>query len=218
MYTLYGAPGSGATPVHAALTLIGAPVQAVDVSPWESEAERERTGRVNPMRQVPALVTPQGELITESAAILVWLADRHPEAGLAPPPDHALRAQFLRWMVFIPASIYAMYWVRDDPARLVPDPAAQPAMLERSADRIAHCWQQMDRQVPRGTPYLLGDRLGVLDLYVAEVSRWTPRRQRYTAQAPRLGEVVRRVDADSRLAAFWAERYPFDAGWDVAGP
>ena len=97
-YTLYGAPGSGAVPIHAALTLIGAPVQAVDIAPWESDAERDRAGEVNPARQVPALRTPEGELLTESAAILVWLGDRHPQAGLAPGIDHPLRAQYLPWM------------------------------------------------------------------------------------------------------------------------
>jgi GST-like protein len=70
-YTLYGAPGSGATPIHAALTLIGAQVETVDVATWESDAERERVSGVNPMRQVPALVLPSGEVMTESAAILI---------------------------------------------------------------------------------------------------------------------------------------------------
>lgn len=218
MYTLYGAPGSGATPVHAALTLIGAPVATVDVAPWESEAERERVGAVNPMRQVPALLTPSGELVTESAAILIWLADRHPEAGLAPPPDHALRAQYLRWMVFIPASIYAMFWVRDEPSRLAADAAGQEVVRQRSLERIAHCWHVMDaqvrRQLPATTPYLLGERPSVLDLYVAVVSRWTPGRQRFYREAPRLAEVVRRVDAEPRLAAFWAERFAFEPGWE----
>ena len=63
-YTLYGAPGSGATPVHAALTLIGAECTAIDVSPWEGEHERNKLTAVNPLRQVPALVLPTGEVMT----------------------------------------------------------------------------------------------------------------------------------------------------------
>jgi len=46
------------------------------------------------------------------------------------------------------------------------------------------------------------------------ISRWSPRRKRFYACAPRLAEIVRRVDADPRLAAFWAERFPFDEGWE----
>ena len=208
-YTLYGAPGSGATPVHAALTLIGAQVETVDIAPWEGEAERERVSTVNPMRQVPALVLPSGEVMTESAAILIWLGDRYPEAGLCPAPDDPLRARYLRWMVYLPAAIYSMFWVRDEPSRLVPDPAAQAAMLERTAERIAHCWQLMDSQIDEPAPYLLGDKISMLDLYVTVVSRWTPRRRRFYRVAPRMAQVVRRVDADPRLAEFWAARFPF---------
>ena len=208
-YTLYGAPGSGATPIHAALTLIGAQVDTVDMSPWEGESERERVADVNPMRQVPALVLPSGELMTESAAILIWLGDRYPEAGLCPAPDDPMRARYLRWMVYLPAAIYSLFWVRDDPDRLVPDTSAQPAMLERTAERIAQCWHLMDTQIDEPAPYLLGEKISMLDLYVTVMSRWTPQRRRFYREAPRMARVVRRVDADPRLADFWAARFPF---------
>ncbi|VTU31131.1 glutathione S-transferase family protein [Variovorax sp. RA8] len=213
-YTLYGAPGSGATTVHAALTLIGAPAKAIDIAPWEGEAEREKLSAVNAMRQVPVLVLPSGELMTESAAILIWLGDRYPEAGLAPGIDDPRRAQYLRWMSFIPAAIYSMYWVRDEPSRLAADAAAQAVIQERTAERIAECWRRMDAQMPRGTACLLGERIGMLDLYVTVVSRWTPGRTRFYREAPRMAEVVRRVDAEPRLAEFWAARYPFTPGWE----
>ena len=217
-YTLYGAPGSGATPVHAALTLIGAPVKAIDIAPWEGDAEREKLIPVNAMRQVPALVLPSGEVMTESAAILIWLADRYPESGLAPGIDDPRRAQYLRWMCFIPAAIYSMYWVRDEPSRLAADAKAEAVIQARTAERIAECWRLMDAQMPRGTPYLLGERIGMLDLYVTVVSRWTPCRRRFYREAPRMAEVVRRVDADPRLAGFWASRFPFTPGWDDSEP
>ena len=213
-FTLHGAPGSGATVVHAALALLGLPVRTVDVSPWESEAERKKLAPLNPMRQVPVLVLPSGEVMTESAAILIWLGDRYPQAGLCPAAADPMRGPYLRWMLFIASSIYALFWIRDEPSRLIPDPAAQPAMLERSAERIAQCWHEMDAQMPRGTPYLLGDRLSMLDLYVTVASRWTPRRRRFYQEAPRMTEVVRRVDTEPRLAEVWAARFPFTPGWE----
>ncbi|VWX63787.1 Glutathione S-transferase GST-6.0 [Burkholderiales bacterium 8X] len=213
-YTLYGAPGSGAVPVHAALTLIGEPVDVVDVAPWEGDSERDKLASLSAMRQAPVLVLPSGEVMTESAAILVWLGDRYPEARLAPPPDHPMRAQYLRWMVFVPAAIYSMYWVRDVPSRLASGPEAEALILERTAERVAECWRLMDGQLPRGTRYLLGDEIGMLDLYVTVVSRWTPRRTRFYREAPRMAEVVRQVDADPRLAAFWQARYPFNGAWE----
>lgn len=186
-YLVYGALGSGSVPVEATLTLIGAPYRVEEVVTYASEAERERIAPHNPMRQVPALVTPDGETITESAAILLWLTERHPGAGLAPPPGHPARGQFLRWMSFIPAEIYSMYWVRDVPWRLVgDDPSAQDEMDRRTLDRIAFCWGVMEAQTDPGR-FVLGDDLTVLDLYMAVVSRWRPLRRRFHQVAPRLG-------------------------------
>lgn len=214
-YAVYGAAGSGSVVVEATLTLIGAPFTVIEAVTWEGEAERDKVAGVNPMRQIPALVTPDGETITESSAILLWLTEQHPGAGLAPPPGDPRRGQFLRWMSFIPAAVYSLYWVRDEPSRLVgPDEAAQAQVLARSAERISACWAMMEGQLTPGR-YLLGDRLTVLDLYVTVVSRWRPLRPRFHQVAPRMGEVVRRVDALPELAAFWAERFPFEG--DYAG-
>ena len=207
-YTVYGAAGSGSVPVEAALTLIGAPFRVIEAVTWANDAERDKVAAVNPMRQIPVLVTPGGEILTESAAILVWLAEQHPEAALGPAPGDPLRGQFLRWMSFVSASIYSMFWVRDVPDRLVgDDPAAQATLKRRTADRIADCWAMMEGQIEPGR-FLLGDALTVLDLYVATTSRWTPRRDRFHQIAPRMGEVVRRVDALPALRAFWTERFP----------
>lgn len=212
-YVVYGAAGSGSVPVEAALTLIGAPYRVVEAATFEGEAERERVAPVNPMRQVPVLITPDGETITESAAILIWLAEQHPEAALAPEPCDPRRAQFLRWMTFVPASIYSMYWVRDVPSRLVgDDPDAQAEMDRRTKDRIADCWAMMDGQIAPGR-FLLGDELTVLDLYVAVVSRWRPLRPRFREVAPRMGQVVRRVDRLPELREFWAARFPFEGDY-----
>jgi len=216
-YTIYGALGSGSVPVEATLTLLGQPYEVIEAPTWEGEAQQAKVAVVNPLRQIPALVTPDGETITESAAILIWLADHHPQAGLSPALDSPLRAQFLRWMTFIPASIYSLFWVRDDPSRLVgDDPELQARVKAATAERIADCWAMMESQLEPGR-YLLGDQITVLDLYVAVVSRWGPRRVRFYEAAPRMAEVVRRVDADPRLAAFWAERFPFLDGWERLG-
>ncbi len=212
-FVVHGAQGSGSVPVEAALTLLGLPYRVEEAAPWASQDLADKVGQVNPMRQVPALFLPSGEMMTESAAILTWLADSHPESQLAPGPGDPRRPQFLRWMTFIPAAIYSMFWVRDDPSRLAADKAHEEVIKQRTAERIAQCWGVMDAQVSPGR-YLMGDELSVLDLYVAVVSRWTPRRRRFYEVAPRMAEVVRRVDAEPRLTAFWAQRFPFEEGWE----
>lgn len=214
-YILYSALGSGGVAVESALTLMGQPFELVEAPTYDFDrrADGDRVLAANPMRQVPALVLPGGEVMTESAAILVRLGELHPQAGLAPAADDPRRSQFLRWMSFVSTAIYAHFWLKDDPSRLVADAALHPDVDRRIMARIDDCWGMMEAQVSPGR-YILGEAMTVLDLYVAVVSRFRPRRQRFYAAAPRMGEVVRRVDADPRLADFWPRRYPFFEGWD----
>lgn len=208
-YVVYGKKGTGSVPVEATLLLLGEPYELIEPAPSENPKAgvitAQEMARVNPMRQLPALILPNGELMTESAAILIYLADSHPAARLSPASDDPRRPAFLRWMSFVSAQIYALYWVRDDPSRLAVDEAHKALILERTAERIAYCWRVMDEQVSPGR-YLLGDDLSVLDLCVTVESCWGPRRERFYKEAPKMAEVVRRVDQDARLAAFWAER------------
>lgn len=207
--TLYGARGSGAVAVEAALRLLDQPYELIDAYTFDFDdrASGDQVLAANPMRQVPTLILPSGEVMTESAAILIALAEMHPERRLVPPPGDPRRRQFLRWMSFVSSAIYSLYWVKDDPARLAPDPAAQPALVERTLERIADCWRKMGEQVTPGR-YLLGEELTVLDLYVAVVSRFRPRRKRFYEVAPTMADPIRRVDADPRLNALWAARMP----------
>ena len=211
-YVVYGAAGSGSVMVEAALTLLDLPYRVVEISidPAEPEPDYDL---INPMRQSPAVILPFGELMTESSAILTWLADEHPEARLAPTMASATRPAFLRWMAFWSAAIYSLFWIRDDPARLTSHVEARGEIRARTADRIAECWGVMDAGVDPGR-YILGDDLTVLDVAVTVMSRWTPRRRRFYEVAPKMTEVVRRVDAEPRLQALWAARFAFEDGWE----
>lgn len=199
-YVVYGQQGTGSVPVEATLLLLGEPYEVVERGPSEDLPAG------NPMQQVPVLVLPNGELMTESAAILIHLADRHPAARLSPTLDDPRRPAFLRWMTYVSAQIYGLVWARDDPGRLAADEAHKAVILERTAERMAYCWRMMDAQVSPAR-YILGEDLSVLDLYVTVVSCWGPRRARFYQEAPKMAEVVRRVDQDARLVAFWAERF-----------
>ena len=84
MLKIFGAVGSGSVPIEATLTLLGIPHEVIEAVTWEDEAARKLVETVNPLRQVPALVLPSGEIVTESAAILIYLADLYPQARLAP--------------------------------------------------------------------------------------------------------------------------------------
>lgn len=207
--TLYGAQASGSIAIEAALTLLGVPYSLVEGATWADDEARDRVAPVNPMRQIPTLVMPGGEIMTESAAILIYLADLHASAGLAPTPADARRPQYLRWMVYVSSAIYSLHWIKPDVRRIGAPESSRASVVDAVHERIAFCWSNMDGQLTPGK-YLLGDELSVLDLYVTVVSRFGPWRDRFYEVAPRMTPVVRRVDQEPRLTAFWRERFPLE--------
>ena len=206
-HTLYGAAASGSVAVEAALTLLDIPFKLIDGATWSSEAARQRVGGHNAMRQIPTLVLPGGEILTESAGILIYLADRHPEFKLAPSPMEASRGQFLRWMFFVSSAIYSLHWIKPDVTRIGASQSARDDVVNAVHERIAFCWRTMDAQLSPAR-YLLGNDLSMLDLYVAVISRFGPWRERFHAEAPRMTPAIRRVDDEPRLKALWESRFP----------
>jgi len=205
--TLYGAAGSGSVAVEAALMLLNIPFTLIEGATWQSESARQRVAGQNALRQIPTLVGPGGQVLTESAAILVHLADTHPPSRLSPGLDSPLRSQFLRWMFFVSSAIYALHWIKPDVGRIGAPQSARDEVVQAVHERIAFCWRAMDAQLTP-SPYLLGDDLSVLDLYVAVVSRFGPWRERFYAEAPRMTAAIRRVDDEPRLRALWKRRFP----------
>jgi GST-like protein len=210
--TVYGATGSGSVAVEAALRLLGLPYTVIEAPTWTGEDARALVRPINPLAQAPTVVFPDGEVMTESAALLIWLGDLKPEKRLAPAADAPLRRRYLRWMAYVPAQIYPMYLLKDDPTVWLHGTEPQEELRERAIERIKTCWKVMDEAL-EPDPWLLGERFSLLDLYVAVVSRWTPRRLWFEDACPKLASVVRRVDAMPELTAFWDERFPFTPGW-----
>ncbi len=208
MFTVYGARGSGSVAVEAALTLMGVSYKLIDADPWGDEAALQALEKVSPLRQVPVLELPDGRIMTESAAILLWFGDTREGRPFAPALGDPNRPAYLRWMVYIPAAIYPMYTLKDNVAAWVTHGDAQVELTANTIDRISACWKLMEGEVDPA-PFILGEAPSLLDVYVTVVSRWTPGRDTFVENCPKLGAMVARIDADPRLAALWAERFPW---------
>jgi glutathione S-transferase len=171
MYTLYARPNTGSAPVEALLTLLGVPFTLEHVEKTETGAAPDWYLAINPRGEVPTLILPSGEVMTESAAMMIYLADRHPAAELAPPPDHPQRAQYLRWMLYLASSVYAtdlrMYY----PDRYSTDPAHAPAIKGKAAIDMAKDFAVLAENMGDG-PFILGDRFSAVDLYVCVLTSW----------------------------------------------
>lgn len=202
-FVLYGHPGWGSAIVDAQLQWYGLPVQVHDVGNlFESADGRERLRAVNPLAQVPTLVLPDGRVMTESAAITLLLADLTGRTDLVPGPGEPPRAAFLRWLVFLVANVYPTFTYADLPGRFVADPAAAAAFRERVDAYAQQLWRTVDAAA--GAPWFLGDRFSALDVYVAVMTHWRPKRPWFDAQAPRLAQIARRADALPALQPAWA--------------
>jgi len=208
MHTLYGARGSGAAAIEAALTLLGAPFRLVDAASWEEGPGRDALFRVNPLGQVPTLTLPDGTVLTESAAILLHLGLQHPQSGLL-PPDPVQRAQAIHGLVYIAANCYAAIGIIDYPERWCAE--ADDAMRERirsgSRARLHQLWDTFADTFP-AQPFLSGAHLGALDLLAATVSRWSGARQHLAAARPALSALFARVESDPRIASVFARHWP----------
>ncbi|MBD3646956.1 MAG: glutathione S-transferase, partial [Pseudomonadales bacterium] len=133
-YTLFTAPGSGGMIVEAAFGVAGIPVKAVHVD-WDDLGWQSKTlMEYNPLGQLPTLLLPDGRIMTESAAIILHLADRNPGCPLVPPPDHPSRNEFLRWLVFLVSAVYPTFTYGDVPKRWVEGNEESASRLRRGTD------------------------------------------------------------------------------------
>jgi len=206
---LYGCVGCGSAVVEAALILLGEDYDYVEAEPWTPSAAVEELRALNPLVQVPTLRLPDGTVMTETVAILLWLLERHP-GRLSPSPGNPLRPVFLRWLVYLPAAIYPMYTVGDFCDRWVMGEEAQAQLKQATIDRTLACWANVEaglRPAPGGWALGTPDWT-VLDLYISMMTRWRPRRGVIRAVAPGVVAVAEKVDADPRLRDLWDRHFP----------
>jgi len=207
MYKLYGRPGWGSVLVEAQLVWYGMPYTMEEVGDLFASAEaRDKLAPVNPLAQVPTLVLPDGRIMTESAAITLHLADSTAKRLLVPSPGHVTRPDFLRWLIFIVANIYPTFTYADDPKRFVPTDAAAEAFRANVAVYKQRLWRQVDEAAQ--APWFLGQNFSALDIFIAVMTRWTPRRPWFVAACPRLTAIATATDALPELAEVWRRNFP----------
>jgi GST-like protein len=194
-YTLYGSRGSGSAAVEIALRVCGLPYGLVRASSWEADSAIEELGRINPLRQIPTLVLPDGSVMTESAAILIHLGLSVPQGRLL-PEDDAARAQAIRGLVFIAANCYTAIGIKDYPERwtTVTTQPAQEEVRDGARRQLHRNWEIFADTFP-ASPYLSGATPGALDFLAAVVSSWAGARARLAESRPRFAELMQRIDA-----------------------
>lgn len=198
---LYENPGWGSAIVDVQLAFYGMDVDLVTAGDLYADAgAREALAILNPLMQVPTLVLSDGQVMTESAAITLLLADMAESDALVPGPGAAERAGFLRWLIFIVAAIYPSFAYADSPERFVP-PEAAPAFEDRVIVHRKAMWRVMEAEAAlRDGPYFLGKRLTAIDIYLGCMVHWRPREEWFRTETPNLWRAAEAAQALPKLA------------------
>ena len=174
---LFGALGSGSCAIELALAELGVHYDVVNIDLGGGQQREADYRDINPQRKIPALVDPDGFVLTESVAILISLCERYPQANLLPPIGKNERAQALRWLLFVATELYPLVEINDYPQRFTPAHSMPTGSDRADATReiARHLWRErwliVEDQVG-ASPYLLGEDVCVTDFYIAVVSRW----------------------------------------------
>jgi glutathione S-transferase len=204
-WTIHGDRGSGSFIPEAMLAEAQAPMTLVEHALEHNAHRHPAYLALNPMGQLPAVITPAGELLTESAAIAIFIAERFPEAKLAPPAGHPERGRFLRWLVTIAANIYPCVTRWDYPERFTTDAAHAPAIRQAAREEADRLWAMVEAQLAPD-PWCLS-AYSALDIQVAVMSRWMGGPDRRAERFPRLHDHAARVNARPAIAPVFARHY-----------
>lgn len=175
--TFYYNPRSRAAMVRWMLEEVGADYTLRLIDLEAGENRQPDFLRINPMGKLPTIVTEAGTVMTEAPAIIAWLADRYPEAGLAPPVTDEKRGSYYRWL-FFGGSCF--------------EPALSERMLRADAPPLkksAVGWGDYDDVIDTiehalsSSPYLIDETFSAADLYIGAELSWAK-----MFGAPRIGD------------------------------
>ena len=197
-HRLLGCKGCGSAIVEAAFALAKVPLDYEEVDYGAGSPTRERLLGVNPLGQVPTLVLPDGTVMTESLAIVHYLNDLAPRAGLVPAKGDPARLAFLRWSTFLVAAVYPTFSYGDEPAKWVEEVKGAKQLRESTDRHRESQWLRLEEIA--GDPWFLGAKMTALDLYVAVMTRWRPGRKWFTANTPRLLAIAQKASATPGVA------------------
>jgi glutathione S-transferase len=192
MIELYYMPGAASMPVHALLEEVGAGYRLVRVVKEDGRVEPPELVRLNPHLRVPTMT--DGDLVMyESAACIMHLSDRYPEAGLAPPLGMPERALWYRWLTYLTNTVQATFMIAIYPERYTADPAGAAAVKSQATVALEGMRTFLEGELAAGGPYLLGDRFTSADLFLYMVTRWGRRLEPKWWDGERLGTHYRLV-------------------------
>jgi glutathione S-transferase len=171
MYELFYYPGNASMAPHFVLEDIGAPFVLRLVDRKTNRQKAPDYMRLNPMGRIPTLLDGE-RIVFESAAICLHLADRHPDAGLAPGVGTADRAHLYQWLMFLTNTLQPDFMAFFYPEQHTVDAAGVAAVRASAAARLAAAYAVVDEALGGTGPYLLGGTPSIADFYLLMLTIW----------------------------------------------
>lgn len=194
---LYYLPGACSMADHIALEWVGKPYEA---HPVAREALRSPDYlKLNPSGQVPALVVEDDWVLTQNVAILNYLMDSFPEAGLDGKGSPRERAEVNRWLCFLNADVHAAFKPLFGPQRFIADESQHAALQDSARTHLRAHFERLDGQLS-DRPWLTGHR-SVADAYLFVVMRWAKAKQVNLGGLDHLEAFFSRMQADPGVQA-----------------
>lgn len=170
MMDFYYAPETCALASHIALEEAGADYRS---HPIDFGTEQQRSPdylAINPKGRVPALVTDRG-ILTETPAMLAYIAQSHPKAALVPMDDPFAFAQVEAFNSYLCSTLHVAHAHKMRGYRWADEPEAIAAMRRKVPDSVGACWAYVEDEALVG-PYAMGERYTIADPYLFTVARW----------------------------------------------
>jgi len=181
MMKLYYSPGACSLAPHIVLREGGFTfdLEKVDLGKKQTASGEDYT-KINPKGYVPALKLDDGQILTEAAVIVQYLADQKPQAGLAPQLGSMERYRLMEWLNFISTEIHKQFsplWKPTTPEQ------TKQFQIELLGKRFDFLTAQLER-----TPYLTGDKFSVADAYLFTILSWSKLLKVDLGKWPKLGK------------------------------
>jgi len=203
MFTLYFAPHTCSLASHIALEDAAATYVMKRVDFAKTEQQKPDYLAINPKGRVPALVTPRG-ILTETPAMLVFIAQSFPKAQLAPLDDPFAFAELQAFNSYLCSTVHVAHAHRMRGHRWVDDPAAIIAMQKKVPESVGACFDLIERQLLRG-PWVMGDTYSIADPYLFTLAQWLEADGVNPARIPRVIEHRQRMAERSIVKSAIAE-------------
>jgi glutathione S-transferase len=191
MLKLYYTPNTCALASHIALEQAGADYEAIRVDFAANEQRKPEYLAINPKGRVPSLITERG-VLTETPAILVFIAQSHPDACLAPLDDAFALAQVQAFNSYLCSTVHVAHSHRMRGTRWADDPAAIAAMQRKVPQSVGECFELIERGMLKG-PWVMGDAYSICDMYLFTLSQWLEGDGVDTGKLPRVMDHRRRM-------------------------